>query len=221
MSQTVQKIKKLNIEDQMVETVPYTDLMVDFETLGTTLFPVVGSLGAVLFNSSTVYNTQTLGYLPACQLFLPFDEQLAKGSLIEQDTFDWWVEQGTMQGALIPKTGQHRTLYVFEALDNLENFISAFNSGQANKLRIWCKGLDFDMAILKNLYRIAGRKITFFKYNAGMDVRSVIRQFGGDAGNMMFGAVAISGTPHNPVYDCMVQIVQCQTARLKYNMMPF
>lgn len=115
-------------------------LMIDFETLGVTPDCVVLSLGACLFDAKQgVIN----------DLYLRFDinEQLKLSRVCDGGTIEWWMTQNKNAQQVFRDKNT-------ESIKKLPAFLNRMlMNAQKDKLKVWCKGLDFDIAIMNNIYR--------------------------------------------------------------------
>ena len=112
------------------------DIMLDLETMGTSMSSVILSIGAVRFNPQTSELGETFS------VYIDVDSSLASGCSISQSTLLWWM--GQSDAARSRQTGATR-VPLQEALIRFENFVTPRN-------RIWGNGADFDNALLGALY---------------------------------------------------------------------
>ena len=178
------------------------DLMIDFETLGLDDNCVVLSIGAVAFDRDSF----DLGE-PFYATFVPFlDEQVGAGRTINPNTVMWWLQQSdeARQG-LQDASG----VDMFRDIGSLlSEFHRLFIDGTpVPAQRIWAKDPDFDVAILKSLWRsfppIYNHPFPF-KHNAGRSVRT-IEDIGAGVSRAPF-----EGTPHNALDDAIAQAKRVQ-----------
>ena len=134
-------------------------IMIDNETFGTRKNAVVVSVGAVAFDlDGTIDINGGLHYA------LNVDEQLAAGRSMNASTLKWWLEQSeSARGAQMDQA-----VSVSYFLDRFDYFVRDRTGGSG---KIWCKGANFDIALLDSLYEHAGRKRPY-AYNALGDTRS-------------------------------------------------
>ena len=114
-------------------------LMIDFETLGTTNDCVVVSLGACLFDPKSGVKEK---------LYLRFDiqEQLRMGRKVDGSTIEWWMTQKDEARAVFRDKN-------YESITKLPAFINRLiGSNSKDKMKVWCKGLDFDIGIMNHIY---------------------------------------------------------------------
>lgn len=114
-------------------------LMIDFETLGTTPDCVVISLGACLFTPKGGIKDD---------LYIRFDmsEQLKLGRKIDSETLEWWMSQSDRARAVFKEKNG-------ESIRKTHAFISRMlMNSDPKKVRVWCKGLDFDVSIINDIF---------------------------------------------------------------------
>lgn len=136
-------------------------IMIDNETFGTRKNAVVVSVGAVAFDlDGTIDLNGGLHYA------LNIDEQLAAGRSMNASTLKWWLEQSELARVALVKQ-MDRAVSVSQFMDRFDAFVSYYSP----QVKIWCKGANFDIALLDSLYEHAGRKRPY-GYNATGDTRS-------------------------------------------------
>lgn len=133
------------------------DIMIDIETLGTTVGSVILSIGAVAFDPDA-------GLLGARYYgVVSIASSLSHGATVDEATLEWWSKrtpaaQRVLFAALSPSAPSLRV-----ALERLSAFLLTFGSGA--DLRIWGNGSDFDNVLLVAAYAQAGRKQPWRFYN--------------------------------------------------------
>ncbi len=131
----------------------YKNVMVDIETLDTNPGGVILSIGACRFGQdidTKFYRNIDVFYA------------LMEGFTVNQDTVNWWKEQGAEAKTVFKS---HR-MSTRQALEEFVNFL------RPNDL-IWAKGPDFDLVMLKTAYEKVGLKVPWFFRNA-RDVRTLM-----------------------------------------------
>lgn len=130
------------------------NVMVDIETLDTERTAVILSIGACTMAPFT--DTLT------------FYEEILADTQFERtkslSTIDWWKTQSNYPG------GGFRNLQ-----DVLKDFSRYLSSLRAEPI-IWCKGTDFDTAILAHAYRQFDMEVPW-KYNSVRDFRTLKKLF--------------------------------------------
>ena len=133
-------------------------IMVDLETLDTAPTAVILSIGACLVERSSL--------LPGQEFYT----ELATASQFERtqskDTLEWWDTQP--EGVKPKGDGNH----IFFALGALSYWIQSLIATPI----IWCKGTDFDTAILANAYAQLKQPLPW-KYNNVRDYRTLAKSF--------------------------------------------
>lgn len=149
----------------------YSDIMIDWETLGTNSDTVVLSVGAVAFNPDGDDSYDTLEDESRCY-YATFDiqEQLDRGRSVTGATILWWMNQSTMaRQALI----RQKTTQMEHALSRI---VGLAGHSVSNKY-FWGNGATFDISILVDLlgmYKVAQRPA----FRTLMDLRTLKRAAG-------------------------------------------
>jgi hypothetical protein len=152
--------------------------MIDLETWDTTPSSVILSIGACVIGPNPVAE-QTF--------YLELNPETQPGRTMSQDTMDWWAKQGNC-----PCYG---SFGLHEALHHLRTFLTE----GVGKPIVWCKGTDFDTAILAHAYKSFGEQ-TPWKYNDVRDFRTIKKMFG----DSMITARE-NPNPHNALADAIYQ----------------
>lgn len=151
------------------------DLMIDIETLGTSPNAVILSAVVMDFNKNVL-----------CHINFPIEEQIAKGRVIDQNTWNWWSTQ-----KINPITSPtYNTVSL--CLDNLIKSIKNFTFED-----IWSKSPLFDINILQNIMDQYGYEYPW-RYTQLMDVRTI--------SNLHSKLGEGAKDPHNPISDCEYQV---------------
>lgn len=116
-------------------------LMIDLETLGLDLNCVVTQIGYVAFDEMGIHFS---GHLRP-----NLAEQSKMGRSISTDTFIWWLQQGDEARRSMGKE-QDQLMYdcLLEFTQDIE-----MQFGWANIEGIWSHGMNFDLAIMENLFK--------------------------------------------------------------------
>lgn len=159
-------------------------LMIDIETLGTSLGSVVTSVAVVPFTMHGGAATRCESLIRAMHI----GEQLVKGRTIDPSTIRWWNQQ-SVEARRAAFSG---SCYFDAFLTDLRAFL-----GQCDYQYLWCKGPAFDAAMLESLLETFEVAPSPFEYRRWRDVRT-----------MCDGVEkpAFDGTPHDPYDDCVNQI---------------
>lgn len=111
-----------------------TALMIDLETLDTSPFCVVLTIGAVIFDP------KGSGIIDKIDLRPSIEDQIALGRLINDDTVRWWGNQSA--AAQHEALGDHDRIPFKEAMEKLHKF--CWNRGNP-----WSHGAAFDIVAME------------------------------------------------------------------------
>jgi hypothetical protein len=126
---------------------PFTDVMVDLETLGRRPGCAVLSIGAVEFGSA--------GLGRELYVVLNREDQCRTGLLHEdEETIKWWMGQTEAARQVLTDAGSEKAFSVEKALTQLNTFLSPVGF---KRVKVWGNGADFDNAILSCLYGAVGQ----------------------------------------------------------------
>jgi len=173
--------------------------MVDLETYDTVPSAVILSIGACV-----VYSVGEFFYeehRPTFYTELDIETQFARTRSIS--TMKWWAEQGEGKCPCAGATS------LDSALVQLNNFIWKHATSIGARPIIWCKGTDFDTAILADAYRQCNRDLPW-KYNDVRDFRTVKKLFG-----TMVDPKIENGEPHHALADAIFQARQLESMELE------
>jgi hypothetical protein len=124
--------------------------MIDLETLDTRPQCTVLSLGAVKFNPSSDAEPHSELYFK-----ISIDDQDRLGRTVSDDTIAWWGRQDpkVMEEAF-DQSNPNEVMTVEQALDSLTKWIWGAD-------KIWGHGYGFDLTIIEDMYRSAGKPIPY------------------------------------------------------------
>lgn len=130
-----------------------TDVMIDFETLGTVADSVILSIGAVKFdlNSDEVDEN---GFYSV----LSIDSQLAAGRVIDESTLRWWMTQDEAARKVFSEPAEH-----IDAV--LQEFHAWFDPDLYDKYSVWSNGADFDLPMIQHAFSRGGYDIPWRFWN--------------------------------------------------------
>lgn len=165
----------------------FTDLMIDFETLGKTPDTAVISVGACFFNEET----GEIG--PTFYMAFDVDEQLKKGRSLDADTLKWWMNQS---GAA-KKVFNEKAKSAKEVLETFSAWVLSNNT--ISKILPWGNGATFDISIFEDLFRMYDIKCPWLYYNV-MDMRTFRRYIANGA-----KVDKSDGVNHNALDDAIAQ----------------
>lgn len=130
-----------------------TDVMIDFETLGTVADSVILSIGAVKFdlNSDAIEEN---GFYTV----LSIDSQLAAGRVIDENTLRWWMGQSEDARRVFSEPTVH--------LDAaLADFHAWFDPELFDKYSVWSNGADFDLPMIQHAFIRGGYEMPWKFWN--------------------------------------------------------
>ena len=176
----------------------YTDLMIDLETLGTRKTSAIRQIGLVAFNAKP-------GTPPAMlerQIIVDVDSQTDLGATVDWDTIAWWFQQE--QAARDSMVGKFGGESIHRACDVVNSFWDqAFYVETHPKdpdfdtfERVWGHGPSFDVAILENMFELAGKKPRW-GYRSPRDTRTLSDFFEAERPTPLI--------PHIAVQDAVAQ----------------
>lgn len=169
------------------------EAMIDIETLGTGPKSIIVSIGLQKFNHNGLVDSP---------LFLPLeiDEQIRLGCDGTQGTLLWWMAPGMEKAR--EKNFCSERLRLPDAYGQMIRYLSSVEV-------FWANGPQFDYVILEYLMRMMGAPAPW-KYNSLRDMRTLREEAG-----MPYDWVPTgwAGTAHDPVDDCLFQIMVVNEAR--------
>lgn len=192
----------------------YTNFMVDFETLGVRQQPCPGSFAIVAFNPAQNYREIVdLTILPNYTAYLNLSEGIAAGLHIDHETVRWWMEQKNRDALIAPVNGRAPLCYL-DFCYLIQDFIEVWCKQKEDR-KIWCRGLDFDFALIKRIFQHTNQTEPW-PYYAGRDVRTFCSTIL-DSGQqrILQKQLQLRFEAHNPVTDCMAQIAMVQIVQEK------
>lgn len=172
-----------NVEDKLM----YTDMMIDLETLATSSDAVMLSIGAVLFTA----DQEEHGY-PYKKFYIKpnLESQLKLGSVIEEGTLKWWLQQSDEARGEFVSTKD--TIPIDKALMDLDIFYNLHSPK-----RVWSHGAGFDLSILALTYSKLGMKTPWF-FSKERDTRTLFELYAADLDHLLKPE---GQTVHNAVVD--------------------
>lgn len=143
------------------------NIMIDIETLGVRHDAAFISLGACYFDPiNNIIDDQNTFYRR-----IDWDSALQNGT-ITASTIKWWMQQSEKERFEITKDG----IAVARALHDFDVWISNITCFRSNEAKVWSKGSDFDIVILRNAYNNIEKTIPW-RYNNARDVRTIFDIF--------------------------------------------
>lgn len=136
--------------------------MVDLETLGTTPDSVITVIGWCVFEEDP-YHTEVIGH--SGDIVVNPQDGFDLGLKADWSTIKWWMEQSEEARSMLGNPGTMQSLS--SGIDRLSSYWNDFGCEH-----FWCKGLDFDLAILRTTFDRLGIEPPW-PYNAGRDLRTL------------------------------------------------
>ena len=187
-------IKQSGIKEKVLKTLnhqnmEYTDIMLDLETMGNKSNCPIVSIGAVEFNLETGDTGRKFYDVIDLQSCLDW------GLMPQASTIYWWLQQNEKARNRICANGGELSIV-------LKRFEHWLNDCIVD-VRIWGNGVRFDLGILEDAYVACKMKIPW-NFRKEMDVRTLVNFAPEIKNNTPF-----SGIMHDPIDDCMHQILYC------------
>ena len=164
-------------------------IMIDIETLGNKEHAVILSLGAVAFTAEEIGEE--------FHMALDVQQQLDAGRCVDASTIAWWIGQDKAAQEALLDLERHP---VSTVLESFQNFVLRNMRGDDDT--IWSKGSDFDVVLLRTLYRRSRIKAEPWKFWQARCVRTALMLAGND--------VPFEGVKHNALADAIHQAKQVQ-----------
>lgn len=169
----------------------YTDVMIDFETLGTSPSSAIISMGAVRFNLDS-NEIDDCGFYASISI----DSNLEAGRTIDESTLIWWMRQGKEAQRVF--TEPKMTLEVA-----LSEFYDWFGN-MDNNIRVWSNGADFDIPMLAHAVRQFGRELPwkFWNHRCFRTFKSLPAA--------KYAEKSLPKVEHNALHDAIAQALHAQ-----------
>jgi hypothetical protein len=176
------------------QAMPDRHMMIDIETLDTSVTSAILAIGAVVFDPRGEVLEDSYS------VTVSREDNEKQGRTVSQSTIDWWAQQDQDAQDSVFK-GPHVPLNL--ALDNFARW--------ANKLtptctRVWAKSPDFDCNIMIHAFKEQGLYWPF-KFWEGRCVRTVMELA---YANGDFPHIAMEGPKHDALADAKLQAMQVQ-----------
>ena len=123
---------------------PLENVMIDLETLATSVNCVILSIGACGIDSKGDYHD--------FYEVVNIQDNLEYGREVESGTITWWLGQAAEARKAIIE-GQKKSILLNAALESLSRWIK---SNFSDKFTVWSNGASFDISILANAYKSLG-----------------------------------------------------------------
>ena len=189
------------------------DYMLDIETLGTAIDSVVLQIAIVEFNIDDGK------VISGKEFHISLNQQKQQGRVTYFDALRFWLKENPslLKELIDASTPEFLTIdsVKHEFLNYIKdaNYNSGLNYNPPISVNIWCRGSDFDFAIIRNLF---GEDFinsnNLIKYNSGRDTRTVI-----DLAELLYPGLVKPERPatlpkHNAMADCKYQILELVNA---------
>lgn len=172
-------------------------LMLDIETLDTSVTSAIIAIGAVSFDPrGETFDEDT--FLMTCSK----KSNLAHGRTVSQSTLAWWANQDQDAQDAVFK-GPHVPFNLM-----LDSFVRWVNKKTPTCTRVWAKSPDFDCSILIHACKEQGINWPF-KFWEARCVRTAMELAYPDG---EFPHILLEGPKHDALVDAKVQALQVQHA---------
>lgn len=168
-------------------------IMLDLETMGVNTDALITTISAVRFDMDTGECFEEF------EIALNWEEQIAKNAKMDASTVQWWLTQSKLAQETMLRLPQQS---VCEALLSFNRWIENICL-DVKKTKLWGNGINFDNALLRNLYK--RHDISFIlPYYCDNDVRTLVTLKGINPKDYEF-----KGIKHRGIDDCKHQIFYC------------
>ena len=168
------------------------NVMVDIESLGTAPGSAILSIGACVFERDNKVN-DPFDYYKNIDLL---DSTFA-GFTIDPQTAKWWSEQSPEA----IRTLTRKPMSLRGALNTFASFLQKDD-------RVWAKGPDFDLVLLKAAYDKVGIRVPW-SFRLSRDVRTILALTGQ---NKSYPLTFEGFIKHFALHDAKLQMMQVQNA---------
>lgn len=199
------------------------DLIFDLETLHNEPNSIVLDISVIAFDSDPLQYKDDDAFMKLVNkgksFKLSVKQQREAGRVYSQNTIDWWKKQSDEAKKVLKPLPDD--LSVHDAVNQFIEYIDA-NKISKGKSQIWCRGLSFDIPILKSLLMSVfpdqeSHVLMPITFRNERDIRTAIESL-----SMVRG---MTETPlhkgslegfihHNSVHDCAKDVLMLQRARL-------
>ena len=174
------------------------NVMIDLETLSTSIDAVIIRIAAIAFDIKTG------------ELLKEFDMKVnAKSCLdiglkISEETIKWWINQDTkiINDTLVTSLMSSEN-DIKDVLSEFTEFINKLRETYKN-VYIWGNGISSDNIWIRESYHKCNMKLPW-KYYEDRDLRTIV-YIGDHIGNKSYKDIPFEGVKHNPIDDCKHQI---------------
>ena len=170
------------------------NVMVDLETLGTTPGSAILSIGACVFERDN--KDGPFEYYKNIDLL----DAILQGLTLDLYTVQWWARQAPEAIRVLTE----KTVSLKEALNTFANFLQKDD-------RVWAKGPDFDLVLLKAAYDLAGIRVPWLFRNT-RDVRTILALAEPPGQKKPYPSTFNGFVKHFALHDAKLQMMQVQNA---------
>lgn len=197
--------------------------MIDTETLSRRPSAAIIQIAAVPFNmDGSCAKTKNGEVLPTFDEYVDATTCAMYGMDFDMETVEWWAKNFPANNGFKYKLYKE-PLAIQAALDK---FVAALSDllqiSGADELKVWCQGTDFDIALLREAFRIVkgSDKDIPWKYRNVRDARTYFLEaaalFAPNDPDP-YSLITIDGVKHDALADCEWSIKAVQWAYEKYN----
>lgn len=173
-----------------------TDVMIDLETLDTSPYCVILTIGAVSFNPKSQGIVERLELRPTVE-----DQTEIHNRVINEDTLRWWGEQS--ENSREEALSDYNRQSFSECMDTLYKFCW-------NRRAVWSNGAAFDIVACETAWLQLGMRIPWPFYTV-RDTRTLYEIAGVSLKDKKYG----TKTTHRAVEDAEHQAIVVQDAYSK------
>ena len=147
------------------------DITFDLETVATTANAAVMQVAAIAWDRGAASNPFLLYDSFVFNEYVDLRSCVVDGFDFDQQTVQWWSQRSDAAKHAVTKGQAYHVKDVFTSFINWIDGV--VRKTEASGTRLWCQGMDFDTAILKNICRKYGLQLPV-KYQQFRDCRTVI-----------------------------------------------
>ena len=170
-------------------------VMVDIESLGTASGSAILSIGACVFERDNE-GEGPFKYYRNIDLL----DAIFAGLTIDHDTVRWWAKQPSE----VIRTLTQKPVSLKEALDAFANFLHKDD-------RVWARGPDFDLVLLKAAYDKVGIQVPW-SFRLSRDVRTILALAESAGQKKPYPSTFEGFIEHFALHDAKLQMMQVQNA---------
>lgn len=190
------------------------DAIIDYETLDKGENCVILSLGAIVFDFNKEYTFDELiddSFTGGLNLKFEVEDQIKNyGRTISRDTIDWWKGQGEDAQKVICRSPDD--VKFADAVKIFDDFL--IREGMMESSQIYCRGQDFDIPIMKSMYKQVGISEPIKFWNS-RDIRTAIQCWTGERRGRNFASEGLykeQFIKHDAFHDCAAAVIDMQQA---------